>query len=599
MAIILTSDQAAPDQLGKLSPAQRYWLYNGLDCCVTMAVHEELAKALAREPHAQTSYQFVRAMQGPALEMMRRGIAVQPEVRQDAIEYWTARREQAAALLDKLANAVWGPDLVTVVDKSEVWETPVGKRGQPLKPRKRIIRTERVEERPLGLNANSDKQLLAFFNTALGYPIQYAIRKRPGGVKERTPSADDKALRKWAERRSKGPGIDKRDRTEQLVHFAKPFCSLIQTIRECDKALEVYTFRLGPNGRAYWSYNVTGTENGRWSSSESATGIGRNMQNIDPLHRRQFCADDGNWFVNTDYEQAESRLVAALVWQCTGDDTYWKACESGDLHTLVCQMTWPELKWTDDPKTNRAIADRDYPGLGYSYRDVAKRLGHGTNYWGTAYGIAMQVGVPVELVQDFQLRYFRAFPAIGAWHRWVAEQLRRHHYLDTPLGRRRYFFGRVWEDSTIREAIAYVPQSTIGELLNFALYKVWSRSRRSPSDPMSLQLEILLQNHDAFAFQVPFSANLPLTLDQVRSELEVPLPITSYLNPSETRMLTIPAEFSVGFNWAYADKGDDPTQWKFKDGNPDGLRKWKGSDNRTRQQPARASKKSWLNRKVA
>lgn len=609
MAVILTSEQAAPDQLRHLSPAQRYWLYNGLDCCVTFAVHQELAKALPREPAAQVSYQFVRAMQGPALEMMRRGIAIQQEVRQNAIEEWTAKRAKAQATLDRLADAVWGPALVVVVDRAETWVTPIGKRGQPLKPRKQITRTERVEQRPLGLNANSDKQLLAFFNTALQYPVQYAIRKRPGGIKERTPSADDKALRKWAERRTRGPGISPRDYDYELVHYAQPFVSLIQTIRECDKALEVYTFKLSPDGRARWSYNPAGTENGRWSSSGSAFGVGRNMQNIDPLHRRQFCADDNHWFVNTDYEQAESRLVAALVWQCTGDDTYWRACESGDLHTLVCQMTWPELEWTDDPKANRAIADRDYPGVpGFSYRDTAKRLGHGTNYWGTAFGIAQAVGVPVELVQDFQRRYFKAFPAISRWHKWVADFIRTHHYLETPLGRRRYFFGRVWDDSTIREAIAFVPQSTIGELLNLALYRVWIRSLPAVSNNMGpegtrslspLNLQILLQNHDAFSFQVPYTADLPATLAAVRTELEIPLPITSYLNPSETRHLIIPGEFATGFNWGYADKGDDPSEWKYKDGNPDGLRKWKGAETRKRQQSATTSASDWANRKMA
>ncbi len=538
-------------------------------------------------------------MQGVALDMMLRGIAIQQGVRADGVAELVAKRDKAMALLDRLANAIWGPDRVVVVDKTETWETPVGARGQPLKPRRKIVRTERIEERPLGLNANSDKQLLAFFNIALQYPVHHAIRKRPGGIKVRTPSADDKALRKWADRRSKGPGINSRDRAFSHVHFAQPFVELIQTIRSCDKALEVLTFPLRPNGRGHCRYNPAGTKTGRWSSSDDAFGYGRNFQNIDEHYRRQFCADDGYWFVSTDYEQAESRLVAALVWACTGDDTYWRACESSDLHTLVCRMTWPELEWTNDDKANRAIADKVYPGLdGFTYRDVAKRLGHGTNYWGTAFGIAAAVGIPVELVTDFQKRYFRAFPAIAQWHKWVADFIRHNHYLDTPLGRRLYLFGRVWEDSAIREAIAAVPQSTIAELLNYSMHRVWERAHRPATDPNHLNLQLLLQNHDAFAFQVPCTADLPTTLAAVRSELETSIPIKSHLT-DEIRHLTIPAEFVTGYNWGYADRGTDPSKWHFKDGNPDGLRKWSGAELRRRKQSARTSPQDWLSRKMA
>jgi hypothetical protein len=211
----------------------------------------------------------------------------------------------------------------------------------------------------------------------------------------------------------------------------------------------------------------------------------------------------------------------------------------------------------------------------------------------------------VDLVQDFQVRYFRAFPSIRQWHTWVADFIRQYQYLDTPLGRRRWFFGRTWEDSTLREAIAYVPQSTIGELLNLALYRVWRRSL--PTGVLSelhppqshLNLQILLQNHDAFAFQVPLSADLPATLSAVRAELEIPLPITSFLT-SETRYLTIPGEFATGYNWGYADDTSrPPSEWTFKDGNPDGLRKWRGAEHRKRIQPARSTAASWLSRKMA
>lgn len=573
-----------------------HWAYNALDSAVTLAIHHALAPKLAASPNAALSYRFVRAMQGPALDMMSRGIMVNQRVRQDETERYTKIRQDAQTLLDTLADAVWGPEEYTEVVKTTEVYRPVGKRGDLLAPRNRTIRTEHTRIRPRGLNPNSNLQVLAFFNTALCCEVQYEIRKTPTGT-IRTPTANGKALRKWATWKTKGPGVNVRDRTIPPVNFAAPFISLILTIRDADKMLGVLRSPLDADGRMRCSYNVVGTENGRWSSSENAFGRGTNLQSITPTMRRMFCSDDGFHFISTDLEQAESRLVAGLVWQTTGDRTYWDACLSGDLHTTVARMSWPELDWNDDPKHNRSIADRPYPGLGgkFTYRDVAKRIGHGSNYRGSAFGIAQAVGIPVRVVEDFQSRYFRAFPAIPIWHQYIQRTLAESMFVDTPLGRRRWFFGRPTDDSTLREAIAYVPQSTIGELLNLALLRCYRRSKLKPSDPQHLPIQLLLQNHDAFAFQTPERTDLPVLLAKVKAELEIPIPL---VRGDQVEYMTIPGEFVTGWNWAYADKGPKD-KWHFTDGNLDGLTKWGGSEPRTRTQAARTSPADWLDRPVS
>lgn len=593
--VIRINSRDIPDLMdrGELSSRAVHWAYNSLDSAVTLQVHEALAPKLAASPHAALSYNFVRAMQGPALDMMARGIMVNQRVRQDETERYTRIRGEAQALLDTLADAVWGPETYTEVVKSTETFCPTGKRGQTLSPRTRIVRTSIPRTRPRGLNANSSTQLLAFFNIALRCPVEHEVRKTPAGT-IRTPSANNKALRKWAGWKTKGPGIDVRNRAIPPVQFAQPFISLILSIRDADKMLGVLRSPLDPDGRMRCSYNVVGTENGRWSSSENAFGRGTNLQNITPTMRRMFCADDGWRFISTDLEQAESRKVGGLVWQATGDRTYWLACESSDLHTTVARMSWPELEWTDDPRANRAIADRPYPGLSgkFSYRDVAKRIGHGSNYQGSPFGIAAAVGIPAPIVEEFQRRYFAAFPAIPEWHRYIAQAILTGQHLDTPLGRRRWFFGRPNEDSTIREAIAFIPQSTIGELLNLALLRTWKRSLLSVTNPLHLPIQLLLQNHDAFAFQTPESTDLPTLLESIKLELQIPIPL---VRGDQVEYMTIPAEFVTGWNWAYKEKGPKD-QWHFEDGNPDGLSKWSGSDTRKRQQSAATTPAEWLSR---
>jgi hypothetical protein len=583
-----------PDFPQGLDSNLRMWAYNGLDSAVTLKVHHGLRPKVDKSPHATISYNFVRAMQGPALDMMRRGIAVNQKVRHDETVRYTKVRDNAAELLNQLADAIWGPEHYEVVTKTKELYTPLGKRGTPLSPRFRTVVVRVPATRPRGLNPNSPTQVLAFFNTALNCPVEWEVRKTPAGT-IRTPTANNKALAKWAKLKTKGPGIDNRDRSQSYVHFAAPFIRLILAIRDADKMLGVLRSPLDADGRMRCSYNVVGTENGRWSSSENAFGRGTNLQNITPTMRRMFCADDGWRLISTDLEQAESRLVGALVWQATGNRDYLTACEGSDLHTLVSRLSWPELDWTNDHTANRAIADSAYPGLRgrFSYRDVAKRVGHGSNYRGSPFGIAAAVGIPVDVVADFQRRYFTAFPAIQEWHRHIAATVASCQYLDTPLGRRRWFFGRPDDDATIREAIAYIPQSTIGELLNLALLNCWKRGKLPLTNTDHLPIHILLQNHDAFAFQTPESTALPTLLAEVKRELEIPIP---FIRGDEVEHLVIPGEFVTGWNWAYKDKGPDQALWDFEDGNPDGLTKWKGRDERVRQQGARATPSDWLDR---
>lgn len=574
---------------GTLSKDEILWAYNGLDSAVTLRVMQALTPLLSKSPHAQSSYKFVRQMQGPALDMMRRGVAINQKVRNDETERYLQIKTNAQALLDRLADSVWGPEEYEVKTKTLETFTPVGKRGNSLAPRTRVVTTYCTETRPRGLNAGSPKAVIAFFTIALGLPEQFEIRKTSAGS-ERTPSANDKALRKWAGLLTRGPGVHPRDKSIPPVHLAAPFASLILTIRDADKKLGVLKSGLSRDGRMRCSYNVAGTTTGRWSSSKNVEGVGCNLQNIEEPMRRMFCADDGYILVSTDLEQAESRVVAGLVWQATGDDTYWRACEGPDLHTEVCKMTWPELKWSTDAKESRKIAEVAYAGIpSYSYRDIAKRLGHGSNYRGSPFGIAQAVGIPPRVVEDFQARYFRAFRSIPLWHGRVAEQLREHQYQDTPLGRRRWFFGRTWEDSTLREAIAFVPQSTVAELLNQVMLNCWRRSL--PSNPLPIQL--LLQNHDAFVFQTPYPGPLHQVIEEVDIEFRsVPITLT---HGTEQRTLTIPGEFVCGWNWMKADPGHRYTT----DGNPDGLTKWRGSESRRRTTPARTSHSDWLQRPIS
>jgi len=210
-----------------------------------------------------------------------------------------------------------------------------------------------------------------------------------------------------------------------------------------------------------------------------------------------------------DLEQAESRTVGAIIYRLFGDDKYLRAQESGDSHTLVCSMCWPNLPWPEDfnltalarsgrttfpddlRKAARKISDREFY-RGKSYRTGNKILQHGSNYYGQPATMARHTHFPVKLVDCFHRTYFGEFPCIPRWHQWVQYQLGTTATITTMLGRRRKFLGRPDDPATLREMIAFEPQSVAtGDYMNAGMLAVWDKN---------LPLWLHKQVHDALAF---------------------------------------------------------------------------------------------------
>ena len=365
------------------------------------------------------------------------------------------------------------------------------------------------------------------------------------------------------------PPVSRRGRTtvdrnalEKLreYFFAQPVINHILRMRDLAKKIGVLKTEIDPDGRIRTSYNIAGTTTGRFSSSLSDFGTGGNLQNIEELLREVFIADPGMKFAYIDLEQAESRLVGAIEWNLFHDGTYLEACESGDLHTSVCRLAWGDkVKWANDLKADRDLAEQPFYRQ-HSYRHMAKVLGHGTNYNGQPYTMEQHTKLEQKLINDFQLVYFRAFPAHKRWHAAVEEALRRDGFLVSLSGRKRWFFGRRDDPSTIREAIAYDPQGSVGDILNRGMLQVWRTKK----------VQLLLQVHDAILIQYP---------EEIENEV-VPAMCKSILVPVQLkygRTLVIPAEAKVGYNWgAY---NNDPEKGSV---NLDGLKKFTGTDNRRR-----------------
>ena len=86
----------------------------------------------------------------------------------------------------------------------------------------------------------------------------------------------------------------------------------------------------------------------------------------------------------------------------------------------------------------------------------------------------------------------------------------------------------------MRGAIAYVPQSTIGELVNLGLYRVWNELKDD-------NVQVLGQVHDAILGQVPTEK-----VDELMPKI-----INCMTNPMvvHDRQLVIPSSVEVGDSW--------------------------------------------------
>lgn len=464
------------------------WIYNGLDISITREVCNELLKAQA----PGFAYNMPRAMQAPALTMMRRGVRVDALARDSETHELNKDLLRAEEIFQRL-SAAWDED-----------DLPVNWRSTP--------------------------QLMHLFYTAMKLPpvMVYDKLKR-----ESRPAVNIEALEKLGQHK-----------------LAKHFVDLILFMRSTKRLRDVLNTGLDPDGRLRCSYQVAGTMTGRWSSNDSAFHTGTNLQNITDRARRIVIPDPGKVMVQMDLAQAESRMVAAI----SGDIAYREACASGDLHTTVCRMVWPNIGWPSDPKEWKSFADITKYYRHFSYRDMAKRGGHLCNYGGSEHMLSMSLKIERKIAKDFQDAYFARFQGLRKWHAKVAAQLARNNTITTAFGRRCHFYGRPGDNSVLKSAIAYEPQSLIGDTLNMGLYNVWKQF------DLTGQIELLLQVHDSIAWQAPIAAAEAL-IPAVQSVLEVPVDIYGY-------RVVIPTDATWGWNWGKAKYNKASNSWT----NPHGQR---------------------------
>ncbi|WP_322799891.1 DNA polymerase I [Thermoflexus sp.] len=317
----------------------------------------------------------------------------------------------------------------------------------------------------------------------------------------------------------------------ESLRGAHPVIDLILEYRQLAKLKSTYVDALPrmihpATGRIHPLYHQTGTVTGRISASDP------NIQNI-PIRtelgkqiRRAFIAPPGSVLLSADYSQIELRILAHI----TKDPGLIAAFQAGeDIHRATAAKAFgiPIEQVTDEQ------------------RNFAKRINYGLIYGMSAHGLAQQLGISRREAERFIQQYFAAFPRVKAYIEAIKEQVARKGYVETLLGRRRYFpemmpaapgqpprrLPEAVRRKAEREAINAPIQGSAADIIKVAMIRI-DRALRA----QGLRARMIMQVHDELVFEVPeeeIETVRALVEDHMRHAypLAVPLEVEIHIGP--------------------------------------------------------------------
>lgn len=305
-----------------------------------------------------------------------------------------------------------------------------------------------------------------------------------------------------------------------------PLVDIILEYRELSKLRSTYVDALPTQvnpktGRVHTTFNQTGTVTGRIASQNP------NLQNI-PIRtelgrkvRQGFIAAPGHKLLAVDYSQIELRIVAHMA----QDQAMIKAFKEGqDVHAA----------------TAAAIEDVPLGEVTKQQRRHAKAINFGLIYGMSPFGLTRTTDLTLAEAENFVKEYFREFPGVKKWLDNTRLEATRQGYVETLLGRRRYFPALASGTSyTIRqrmerEAINAPVQGTAADIIKLAMIRLPEAIKKA-----GLKTRMILQVHDELIFEVPESEleeATKLVTQVMESALELSVPLLT--------------EARVGHNWA-------------------------------------------------
>jgi len=304
----------------------------------------------------------------------------------------------------------------------------------------------------------------------------------------------------------------------EALHQSHPIVELILEYRQIEKLKGTYIDALPTlvnpgTGRVHSSFHQTGTSTGRISSSHP------NLQNI-PVRtelgrtvRRAFVAPEGHVLLGCDYSQVELRLLAHL----SGDPGLLEAFARGeDIHTNI----------------SAAMHDVPPEEVTKIQRRQTKDIIFGLMYGMTSASLAVRANLSEAEAQQFVDAFFQRFSGVQQYMKATVARAGALGYVETLLGRRRYFPELLTAEATDeyaqhaaeRSAINMPIQGTAADIIKLAMIKLHDRLRTE-----QLKSRLVLQMHDELVLEVPneeLEQVQHLVVDIMSNAYEISVPLT-------------------------------------------------------------------------
>ena len=296
-----------------------------------------------------------------------------------------------------------------------------------------------------------------------------------------------------------------------------PIIDRLLEYRQLQKLLSTYIDALPQlinplTGRIHTSFDQTGAETGRISSNNP------NLQNI-PVRselgrkiRQAFVAPPGHFLLAVDYSQVELRILAHI----SGDEALLANFAQGlDIHAATASRVY-------GVSISQVTSEQ---------RAVAKMMNFATSYGVSAYGLSSRTSLSMDEARHFMKTYFDSYPGVRRYLDDTIAQARQHGYVETLLGRRRYFpvlqttapASQQVRAAAERAAVNHPIQGTAADILKIALIRLNHRLQEQ-----GLQARMILQVHDEIVLQVPESelpVVAPLVVEAMESAYDLKAPL--------------------------------------------------------------------------
>lgn len=277
-------------------------------------------------------------------------------------------------------------------------------------------------------------------------------------------------------------------------------------------------------GRVHTSFNQALVASGRLSSQ------GPNLQNI-PIRtaegrkvREAFVPCDENYLLlSADYSQIELRLIAEI----SGDEAMIDAFQQGlDIHNATASRVFgvPLEQVTSDQ------------------RRAAKTVNFSITYGAGATNLSQQLGIKRTEAKELIENYFAQYPGLRQYMTGIVEKARKHGYVETMLGRRRYLrdinsANGMMRSMSERMAVNTPVQGSAADMIKLAMINI-----REAFIKGGLRSKMILQVHDELLFDVRKDE-----LDDVRS-----LVFEKMTTAMPNLRVPVLVEIGVGNNWLEA-----------------------------------------------